>query len=312
MSHSPTVSVIIATYNSSHTLRYTIKSLLNQTFQDFEAWIIGDCCTDDTKELIDSFNDSRLYWYNRAENSGSQPAPNNEGLIRSKGKYIAYLGHDDLWLPHHLKELISHVENKQLHFTYAITVHIAPNGIEYVRGKRFIGLCDKDFVSPPSSWLHKKDLIDKIGFWDEDYLKLARPPDADFYSRVASSGIKIEPSKKLTVIKFPSPSWKSYKNKIDITDAIESYWTRISKNPINLELELLNAIAFEYSKFHLQGMILPMNVLLKMIKKNISLFLKNKLYCVGVFRYIYLKRSYYKYRKSRTKGLKKRGLNLHD
>ncbi len=68
---SPTVTVIIATFNSSATLRLALASLLNQDLQDFEAWVIGDACTDNSAEVVCSFGDARLHWMNLAQNSGS-------------------------------------------------------------------------------------------------------------------------------------------------------------------------------------------------------------------------------------------------
>src|SRR3954453_5561675 len=101
----PRVTIITATYNYSSVLRYAIKSALEQTFQDFEHWIIGDGCTDDSDEVVRSFNDPRLHWHNLPENVGSQFAPNNKGLELARGEYIAYLGHDDIWHPSHLAKL---------------------------------------------------------------------------------------------------------------------------------------------------------------------------------------------------------------
>ena len=308
MSHSPTISVIIATYNSSHTLKYTIKSLLNQTFQNFEAWIIGDCCSDDTKEIIDSFNDPRLNWHNRAENSGSQPAPNNEGIKRSKGKYIAYLGHDDLWMPFHLEHLLTHAETSQLDFTYATTLIISPRGIENIKGKKYIGVNEMDFVLPPSSWLHKSDLINKIGLWDENYLKLATPPDLNLLSRILSSSAKVSPTKKFSVIKFSSIAWRSYKNKEILAHEIEKYWERIFKNSAELENELLNEIVFEYSKFNLNAMNLPSVKIFVMIKRKCVNFFRKHLTGISIFKYIYFKRSQQKYQSSRKKTNIQRGL----
>ena len=93
---SPLVSVLIATYNKASTLRFAIESVLWQTQQDFEVWVIGDNCTDDSVQLVRSFNDSRFNWINLPENSGYQSVPHNEGLRRARGKYIAYLNHDDI------------------------------------------------------------------------------------------------------------------------------------------------------------------------------------------------------------------------
>lgn len=306
--NNPKVSVIIATYNSSHTLQYTLKSLLNQTFQDFEAWIIGDCCTDNTEQLITSLNDPRLHWHNRTTNSGSQPAPNNEGLKRAKGAFIAYLGHDDLWFPNHLEELLSHAEKHQLEFTYAITILVSPDGINQVRGKPFIGSSIDDFVPPPSSWLHKKELIKQVGLWEEGYLSLTTNPDIEFFSRSLSLLNKVNALKILTVIKFHSEQWRSYKNKEVLTAEIEKYWIRISANPDHLVQELLNDMVNELSAFNLTGMILPPKICLRMIRYHYTKRLRDYLIRIAFFRILFYKRHHKNYLSSRSKALKQRGL----
>src|SRR5689334_5131336 len=110
MAQSPRVSVIIATFNQSRALRCAIRSVLWQTLQDFELLVVGDACTDDSEQVVTSFDDPRVRWHNLAENSGNQPAPNNKGLELARGDYIAYLGHDDLWYPTHLETLVSRLE----------------------------------------------------------------------------------------------------------------------------------------------------------------------------------------------------------
>src|SRR5688572_30048995 len=107
---SPLVTVVIATYNRADTLKYAVESCLWQTFKDFEVWVVGDACTDHTEKVMQSFSDPRINWYNLPKNSGYQSKPNNEGIRRAKGKYIAYLNHDDIWLPNHLEVLVDKLE----------------------------------------------------------------------------------------------------------------------------------------------------------------------------------------------------------
>jgi glycosyltransferase involved in cell wall biosynthesis len=106
----PAVTVIIPTYNWSSVLPYSIGSVLRQTFTDFELLVIEDGCTDDSEEVVRRISDPRVKWINLATNTGHQSEPNNEGLRHARGQYIAYLGHDDLWLPHHLSCLVSALE----------------------------------------------------------------------------------------------------------------------------------------------------------------------------------------------------------
>ena len=103
----PLVSIILATYNSSHILRYAIDSVRNNDFQDWELIIVGDHCTDDSAACVAAYNDPRLRFYNLSENSGQQATPNNVGLGKVRGQYLAYLNHDDLYMPWHLDRMLT-------------------------------------------------------------------------------------------------------------------------------------------------------------------------------------------------------------
>src|SRR5687767_9571386 len=107
---TPLVSVIVATYNSRATLACALDSVRQQDFQDFEVWVVGDACTDGSHEVVEALGDPRFHWINRETNSGTQSAPNADGLRRASGRYVAYLGHDDLWFPWHLSTLIAAIE----------------------------------------------------------------------------------------------------------------------------------------------------------------------------------------------------------
>src|SRR3954454_8989205 len=106
----PRVTVIIATYNWSSVLPYSIGSVLRQTFTDFELLVVGDGCTDDSEQVVASIDDPRVRWINLPENTRHQSGPNNEGLRQARGELIAYLGHDDLWLPHHLAAHVAAID----------------------------------------------------------------------------------------------------------------------------------------------------------------------------------------------------------
>ena len=105
MTSSPYFSVVLTTYGRGEHIRPTIESVLRQTYSDFELIVVGDGCTDETEEVVRSFGSRPVSWYNLEQNSGSQSFPNNLGIKNAAGKWIAYLGHDDIWSPNHLAAL---------------------------------------------------------------------------------------------------------------------------------------------------------------------------------------------------------------
>ena len=205
MSPRPVVSVVIATYNWSSVLRFAITSVLAQTLHELELLVIGDCCTDNSETVVRSFDDPRVHWHNLPENSGNQFGPNNHGLALARGRYVAYLGHDDLWHPSHLAGLVHAIEEHEADLVFALTEEIGPPEMP-TRG--LFELCpggsyEWSIWAPPSSWLHRRDLVERIGPW-RDYRSIALPSDMEFLDRVHDRGCRIVPVDELTVFKFTS------------------------------------------------------------------------------------------------------------
>jgi glycosyltransferase involved in cell wall biosynthesis len=98
-SGGPAVSIVTATYNRRRALACTIESVRRQSFEDWEMIIVGDACTDDTAETVAKFADPRIRFINLTRNFGEQAGPNNVGFAAANGPIIAFLNHDDLWLP---------------------------------------------------------------------------------------------------------------------------------------------------------------------------------------------------------------------
>jgi Glycosyl transferase family 2 len=205
---SPKVSVIIATYNWSAVLRCAIESVLLQSFHDFELLVVGDACTDDSEAVVRSFRDPRIQWINLERNSGSQGVPNNHGISIARGEYIAYLGHDDIWYPTHLHSLVSKLEEQSADLAGAATILYGPpeSGVRAVSGVLEGDTFHGDDFLVPSSILHTRSLVDRIGFW-RDPLEISLPPDCDFQKRAFESGAKITTTGEVSVFKF-NAAWR--------------------------------------------------------------------------------------------------------
>lgn len=235
-SPAPLVTVIVATFNSSALLKLALGSLLDQDLADFEAWVVGDACTDDSAEVVTSFQDCRLQWTNLPYNSGSQAAPNNEALRLSRGRYIAYLGHDDLWFPWHLSGLVRFIEESDADFVHSLSAVIGPSGADLMLGPPLIGQTYRTCYVPPTSWLHRREIVEECGWW-ADPLKISDNVDNDYLRRVYLAGKRIELCRQLSVLKFPSAWWKSYAP--DSAHPQESYLTSLRKDPEETQRRIL-------------------------------------------------------------------------
>src|SRR5688572_18270614 len=106
---TPTVSVIIPSYNHEEFIGECIQSVLDQTFQDFEIVITDDASSDRTIEIVEGFDDARIKLFKYSKNQGASIAANN-CINRSKGKYIAMLSSDDVWYPEKLEIQVKYLD----------------------------------------------------------------------------------------------------------------------------------------------------------------------------------------------------------
>jgi glycosyltransferase involved in cell wall biosynthesis len=184
---TPTVSVVIATYNRSGLLRETIDSVLKQTFRDFELIVVDDGSTDNTEEVLKSYGDRLRYF--RQENRGPSAA-RNFGVSHARAGWISIQDSDDICAPDHLETLCSFVKNKpDLGMLFANGAYIDDPGgktiIPQEKSKRLadkgVGLQDlftTSIVRLQAALLSKQALL-AIGGLDEN-LRIAMDLDLAF------------------------------------------------------------------------------------------------------------------------------------
>jgi glycosyltransferase involved in cell wall biosynthesis len=105
----PFFSVVIPTYNRAEKLRRTIESVLAQSFRNFEVLVMDDGSTDDTRAVVEAFDDSRIR-YDWAPNSGGPATPRNRGIDAATADWVCFLDADDLWHPDKLDQVARCIE----------------------------------------------------------------------------------------------------------------------------------------------------------------------------------------------------------
>lgn len=188
----PTVSVIMPTYNRAKYLKKAIKSVLNQTFLDFEIIVINNFSTDETLDVVQSFNDNRIKIIN-FNNDGIIAKSRNKGILHSTGKYIAFLDDDDLWCFNKLELQIQYLElNKEFDLVYSRAVIIDEfdnkQGLlidpeDSKTGYIFKELLHNNFISILTV-LVKKSVFDEVGLFNEEYNARAAE-DYELWLRIA-------------------------------------------------------------------------------------------------------------------------------
>jgi GT2 family glycosyltransferase len=174
--------------------------VLGQTFGDFELLVIGDACTDDSEEVVNAVADARVRWINLPANTGHQSGPNNRGLEEARGEFIAYLGHDDLWFPHHLACMVDGLVSSGADMGCSLLARVAP-GRDV--GSPAIPQPRHGNIAPPSCTMYRRSVTERIGGW-RDYRGLYAPPEVDLWHRARAAGFQSVFVPRLTAVKFPA------------------------------------------------------------------------------------------------------------
>jgi glycosyltransferase involved in cell wall biosynthesis len=248
----PLVSVIIPTFNRAGTIKRAIKSVINQTYKNWELIIVDDGSTDDTKDLIkDYLKNKRIkYYFKKKEGTSSA---RNYGIKKAKGSFISLLDSDDEYKPKRLEIQLKAIKIKKTLFSLS-------NRIISINNKRILKNYANHFISKKevikgdiglsaSLMLFKKVALKNIKF-DE---KLPAGNDLDFILRVMN---------KYNILYINNPLTFIHKT-LD--------YERVSTDPKNKILSykiILNKIKKDIYKLN---------------NKEKKLFLNNIYYRLGIF-----------------------------
>jgi glycosyltransferase involved in cell wall biosynthesis len=103
------VSIVIPTYNRATLLPRTIKSVLSQSYTNFEVLVIDDGSDDNTRQVVATFKDKRLFYYYK--NNGGVCSARNFGMKKAFGTFISFLDSDDFWPEDYLKIMVENLNN---------------------------------------------------------------------------------------------------------------------------------------------------------------------------------------------------------
>lgn len=184
--HQLSVSILLPTYNRRNYLGEAVRSILNQTYSNWELLVINDG-GEDVSDIIASFNDNRIRCYNRPHEG--KAATLNFGLSLVKSKYIAYMDDDDIVYPEHIANLVKTAEQNQADFVYSDTwaIVVSPEGKEirrYVENDQDVTFDDIKFFNKINhkQILHSKKISDQVGLYDT---RMSILIDYDYIRRLA-------------------------------------------------------------------------------------------------------------------------------
>jgi glycosyltransferase involved in cell wall biosynthesis len=170
----PLVSIIVPVYNGTKYLERTVKTLVGQSYENFELLLINDGSTDNSNDLIVKLasSDNRIKPLNKV--NGGIANARNYGIKHAKGEFVAFCDQDDFWLPEKLTRQIPLFENKKvgLVYSYSIKEFTFPISKKVIvsknngRGKVFNSLVFENLV-PTCSVVVRKSVFDQAGLFNE-------------------------------------------------------------------------------------------------------------------------------------------------
>ena len=254
--NKPLVSVITPLYNTEQYISYAIRSVLRQTYQNFEHIIIDDASTDNSKEIVRTFKDSRIKLVEHDKNKGIIET-RNEALYLSEGKYIITLDSDDICHPNRIEKIVDFFDHNE-------SVNVLASNTKTFLFHPFFNKTDL----PSNSFIKKNQLLAKMIFkcpiigatasFRSSYAKKESPvydrqfvhcEDFEMYERELSKGCLGYLDEPLYYIRIRKNSDTSLGNK-QVKKKIESlkpiYKEMFSRKRISLSDEELN-IHLEFS-----------------------------------------------------------------
>lgn len=258
------VSVVIPAYNASNYLKYSIESVLNQSYSNIELIVVNDGSNDNnaTDLIAKSYGNKIKYYYQ--ENSGVSVALNT-GIKNSNGKWIAWLSHDDVFESNKIEKQLLHLKNHPEYDVSYCDYNVIDEfgnlqgciNLPSYDSKDFtIHLIQAMFVCG-STILMKKKCFESIGFFDE---KLRYSQDADFWIRLSTKHKFLHSKEKLLNWRFHesqgSRNFTAMKNDrrnylLNIINKISLYDIFEDQNRVkNFESRAQNKLAIIFLKCH--------------------------------------------------------------
>lgn len=190
----PIVSVVIPTYNHARFVGGALRSVMEQTFESWEAIVINNFSEDDTEDVVRSLNDSRITLVN-FRNHGIIAAGRNEGIRRARGTYVAFLDSDDVWLPRKLEksvavlnegaDLVCHAEHWVGGGLPTRTMVYGPTELATWRNL----LLRQNCISTSATTVRRK-VLEQVGLFDESP-SFVTAEDYELWMKITHAGARV-------------------------------------------------------------------------------------------------------------------------
>jgi glycosyltransferase involved in cell wall biosynthesis len=250
---APKFSVLVPAHNRADVVGYAIKSVLWQTEQDFEILVAGDGCTDNTAEIVAGFRDERVRWFDLPKAPHRGYASRNVALREARGQLIAFMAHDDLFLPDHLAVLKAYFDHEEVEWVYSRPVWVSADGIvlplpvnlDHAEELQYFLKVANNI--PASCVMHRRSCFDKYGYWPED---VPRQADRVLWRRFMEGGNyeRYASCPTATCLHFKA-AWRQGRTGSRIGDQICAFADRIGWWPAPLKVSIPRGVTEQQAFF---------------------------------------------------------------
>lgn len=239
------VSVIIPTYNRAHFIKAAIQSVLEQTYSNLELIVVDDGSTDNTHDVVKLITDDRLL-YIQQSNRGRSNA-RNHAISLARGKYIAFLDSDDIYLPNKIELQVNYLKNHSdvgMVYTSAYCINEQGEMLIHRYEANVSGFIYENiaFFVPVTITLPTvmtyKTVLNQVGGFDE---KMHRFEDTDMWRRI-SKIYRINAIPEFTcLLRTHSDNALLNQNPEQISTALDYYTAKILReDQIEIDINILN------------------------------------------------------------------------
>lgn len=181
ISDKPLISVIIPAYNCRNFILQSVDSILNQTYSDVEIVIADDASTDDTREIIDSINDTRIKCFHNEKNLGYLKTC-NKLFAKASGRFIAFQDADDISDLRRFEMQMDVLKSGETGVVGSNMIKISANNAELIRtdwhSDIVKSLIQQTFEFIPNSFMFRREVYEQIGGYNEYFDRIGYE---DFY-----------------------------------------------------------------------------------------------------------------------------------
>ena len=204
----PNITIVIATHNRPDCLRVAVESALRQTHTRWRMLVLGDGCDARTPKALKDIVDPRVLYIDLPVRFGEQSGPNSVGMSLAITEWIAFLNHDDLWLPDHLEHALQKLTQTGADFFLGRAIFTEANATpaQIVSEHRlWQAFRTGELFEPASRWVFQRSLVERVGLW-RMATTLYRTPIEDWLLRAWRKNVIAVGGDVVTVVRVQNTS----------------------------------------------------------------------------------------------------------